>query len=197
MQRGRAYSRGTNPWKITPSPLKAKRHGFNHDAFALKNPVGEPYSGTDPKRLWLLRSRPDQVHRRTMRRGPPAEILAELRFARLLESRLAGPEGRYVGPLPGPPPEGEGGGLRFAGPGGSLRFALLLLDLLGTWGLRFAGPGGSLRFALLLLDLLGTWGLRFAGPGGSLRFIALRWVDCFFLPGIYIVRSIQARARGK
>jgi len=32
---------------------------------------GEPYSGTDSARLWLLRSRPDQVHRWVMRRGPP------------------------------------------------------------------------------------------------------------------------------
>jgi len=60
-----------------------------------------------------------------MRRGPPAEILAELRFARSLASRLAGPGGQYVGPLPGPPPEGEGVGvlLRLP-PFGSLRFAL-------------------------------------------------------------------------
>src|SRR5690606_4807885 len=43
----------------------------------LGKPVGEPYSGTDPKRLWLLRSRPDQVRRRTMRRGPPTRILTE------------------------------------------------------------------------------------------------------------------------
>lgn len=154
MQRGRAYSRGTNPWKITPSPLKAKRHGFNHDAFALKNPVGEPYSGTDPKRLWLLRSRPDQVHRRTMRRGPPGEILAELRFACLLESHLAGPEGRYVGPLPGPPPEGEGvrALLRLPGRLASLCCSLLWAGLrLSGYGRRCACPGGSLRFAALCI----------------------------------------------
>lgn len=57
-----------------------------------------------------------------MRRGPPAEILAELRFACLLESRLAGPEGLYVRPLPSPPPEGEGVGT-------SLRLSLWLASL--------------------------------------------------------------------
>jgi len=31
--------------------------------------------GTGCVRLWLLRSRPDQIHRRTMRRGPPGGIL--------------------------------------------------------------------------------------------------------------------------
>src|SRR5690606_1095807 len=37
---------------------------------------GEPYFGTEPERLWLLRSRPDQFHRRPMRRDPPLCILA-------------------------------------------------------------------------------------------------------------------------
>src|SRR5690606_37123601 len=36
---------------------------------------GEPDFGTDSARLWLLRSRPDQVRRRTMRRGPPRKSL--------------------------------------------------------------------------------------------------------------------------
>jgi len=54
-------------------------------------PSDEPYSGTDPKRLWLLRSRPDQVHRRTMRRGPSNEILAEQTKDRLMTPQLAAP----------------------------------------------------------------------------------------------------------
>ena len=119
------------------------------NATALKNPVGEPYSGTDPKRLWLLRSRPDQVHRRTMRRGPPAEILAELRFARSLESRQAGPEGQYVGPLPGPPPEGEGVGALLRLP---LRLASLCLAWLLCMG-QFLGAGALLRLPFWLASL--------------------------------------------
>src|SRR5690554_1031641 len=39
---------------------------------------GEPDFGTDSERLWLLRSRPDQFHRRTMRRGPPNKSLTGL-----------------------------------------------------------------------------------------------------------------------
>src|SRR5690554_3226662 len=37
------------------------------------NERGEPDFGTVSARLWLLRSRPDQFHRRTMRRGPPTD----------------------------------------------------------------------------------------------------------------------------
>lgn len=137
------------------------------NATALKNPVGEPYSGTDPKRLWLLRSRPDQVHRRTMRRGPPAEILAELRFARSLESRQAGPEGQYVGPLPGPPPEGEGVGALLRLP---LRLASLCLAWLLCMG-QFLGAGALLRLPCSYPALLSARGVaslallaRFALP---------------------------------
>ncbi|CUR67635.1 hypothetical protein BN2877_30580 [Achromobacter xylosoxidans] len=179
MQRGRNHLPGKSPWKTTPSPLR--------------KPVGEPYSGTDPKRLWLLRSRPDQVHRRTMRRGPPSKILAELRVARSASLLLGGPEGLYVRPLPGPPPEGEGGRLCFACLGGSLRFALLYAAL--PW--RVIGLSGSgareaelrvARSASLLLDgprgavcappprpsPLGEGGRRcFACLGGSLRFALL------------------------
>ncbi|VFR37263.1 hypothetical protein ANDO2_3054 [plant metagenome] len=36
-----------------------------------RNEKGEPDFGTGSARLWLLRSRPDQICRRTMRRGPP------------------------------------------------------------------------------------------------------------------------------
>src|SRR3546814_9519304 len=39
------------------------------------NERGEPDFGTGSARLWLLRSRPDQIYRRTMRRGPPATSL--------------------------------------------------------------------------------------------------------------------------
>lgn len=132
MQRGRAYSRGTNPWKITPSPLKAIERWVESLPVALKNPVGEPYSGTDPKRLWLLRSRPDQVHRRTMRRGPPTGILAELRFACLQPSGWRAPGGRYVAPSPALPPRGREGWLCFA-----CHFWLASLCLFACFALPF------------------------------------------------------------
>ncbi len=141
MQRGRAYSRGTNPWKITPSPLKAIERWVESLPVALKNPVGEPYSGTDPKRLWLLRSRPDQVHRRTMRRGPPTGILAELRFACLQPSGWRAPGGRYVAPSPALPPRGREGWLCFA-----CHFWLASLCLFGL-----------LRFAFLACCALPFW----------------------------------------
>lgn len=96
MQKGRNHLPGKSPWKTTPSPLR--------------KPVGEPYSGTDPKRLWLLRSRPDQVHRRTMRRGPPSKILAELRVARSASLLAGGPRGAVCAPPPRPSPLGGGGG---------------------------------------------------------------------------------------
>lgn len=112
MQKGRNHLPGKSPWKTTPSPLR--------------KPVGEPYSGTDPKRLWLLRSRPDQVHRRTMRRGPPSKILAELRVARSASLLLGGPRGAVCAPPPPAlPPRGRERRRCFACLGGSLRFAWL------------------------------------------------------------------------
>ncbi len=193
MQRGRNHLPGKSPWKTTPSPLR--------------KPVGEPYSGTDPKRLWLLRSRPDQVHRRTMRRGPPSKILAELRVARSTSLLLGGPRGAVCAPPPRPSPRGGGGedvaslvlAARFALPGsvlaylaftslGSLRFAWLCL---GLPCLYFAWLA-SLCLALpwLALPLLRL--ARFALPGsalaclaftslGSLRFA---WL-CLGLPCFY------------
>ena len=148
MQRGRAYSRGTNPWKITPSPLKASRPWMKSRPAALKNPVGEPYSGTDPKRLWLLRSRPDQVHRRTMRRGPPTGILAELRFACLLAFRLPGPGGRDVAPSPALPPGGRGFGALLRSP-----FWLASLCLAWMTLSRFASLARGGLAALCLASL--------------------------------------------
>ena len=92
-----------------------------------------PYSGTDPKRLWLLRSRPDQVHRRTMRRGPPTKILAELRVARSASLLVGGPRGAVCGPPPRPSP--LGGGRKTL-----LRLSWGLASLCLAWGFRFALP---------------------------------------------------------
>jgi len=39
--------------------------------------VTSPTLGTGRKRLWLLRSRPDQVDRATMRGGPSRRIISE------------------------------------------------------------------------------------------------------------------------
>ncbi len=157
MQRGRNHLPGKSPWKTTPSPLR--------------KPVGEPYSGTDPKRLWLLRSRPDQVHRRTMRRGPPSKILAELRVARSASLLLGGPRGAVCAPPPRPSPRGGGGedvaslvlAARFALPGwlawfGSLALAWFALSgvawlCLGLPCLYFAWLA-SLCLALPWLALL-------------------------------------------
>lgn len=201
MQRGRAYSRGTNPWKITPSPLKAIERWVESLPVALKNPVGEPYSGTDPKRLWLLRSRPDQVHRRTMRRGPPTGILAELRFACLQPSGRRAPGG---GMLPPPRPSPRGGGRDgFASLAifGSLRFALLARLL--ACSLRFVRFAGLLL--CLLLYLLFCW--LCGGAWGVVVGVA-RWVSSLGLGGSahkpscglrtnHCCRSIQALALGK
>ncbi len=156
MQRGRNHLPGKSPWKTTPSPLR--------------KPVGEPYSGTDPKRLWLLRSRPDQVHRRTMRRGPPSKILAELRVARSASLLLGGPRGAVCAPPPRPsPPRGRGRRRCFACLGGSLRFAWLARLLsLGCFGLAWFGLSGVawLCLGLPLLPFTPLLRLaRFALPG--------------------------------
>jgi hypothetical protein len=47
-----------------------------------KRKVTSPTLGTGGKRLWLLRSRPDQVDRASMRGGPSHEILPSLLGAR-------------------------------------------------------------------------------------------------------------------
>lgn len=71
----------------------------------------EPDFGTDPKRLWLLRSRPDQVHRRTMRRGPSTCILAERAGRPFCDGcKSAGPGGPVCAPPRRPSPRGGGGG---------------------------------------------------------------------------------------
>ncbi len=201
MQRGRNHLPGKSPWKTTPSPLR--------------KPVGEPYSGTDPKRLWLLRSRPDQVHRRTMRRGPPSKILAELRVARSASLLLGGPRGAVCAPPPRPSPRGGGGedvaslvlAARFALPGwlgcfGSVALARLLwLGLVCLAWLCLGLP--------LLLYFAWLASLCMALPGSALACLALTssgllrfgCLACFGLAcpgwagGCY--RSIQARARGK
>jgi hypothetical protein len=43
---------------------------------------GEPYPGTLTNSLWLLRSRPDQVHKRQMRGDPPPLILQDASWLR-------------------------------------------------------------------------------------------------------------------
>lgn len=180
MQRGRNHLPGKSPWKTTPSPLR--------------KPVGEPYSGTDPKRLWLLRSRPDQVHRRTMRRGPPSKILAELRVARSASLLLGGPRGAVCAPPPRPSPRGGGGedvaslvlAARFALPGWLARLLWLGLVCL-VWRClalpwlalpllclaRFALPGSALA-CLYSFTSLGS--LRFAW-----RCLALPWLALLLL----------------
>src|SRR5580698_1136650 len=58
-----------------------------------KAKVTSPTLGTGRKRLWLLRSRPDQVDRATMRGGPSRRSVSEKRYpAHLLRARagLAG-----------------------------------------------------------------------------------------------------------
>ncbi|AHC49276.1 hypothetical protein AX27061_4820 [Achromobacter xylosoxidans NBRC 15126 = ATCC 27061] len=132
----------------------------------FEKPVGEPYSGTDPKRLWLLRSRPDQVHRRTMRRGPPSKILAELRVARSASLLLGGPRGAVCAPPPRPSPRGGGRKtlLRLSWGLASLCLALpcfTLLCLGGVIGLSGSGAReAELRVARSASLLLG-------GPRGA------------------------------
>lgn len=167
MQRGRNHLPGKSPWKTTPSPLR--------------KPVGEPYSGTDPKRLWLLRSRPDQVHRRTMRRGPPSKILAELRVARSASLLLGGPRGAVCAPPPRPSPRGGGGedvaslvlAARFALPGWLACFGLAWFALSGVAWLCLGLP--CLYFAWLAsLCLALPW----------LAFTSLLRLARFALPGV-------------
>ncbi|CAB3826343.1 hypothetical protein LMG26842_01582 [Achromobacter dolens] len=208
MQRGRNHLPGKSPWKTTPSPLR--------------KPVGEPYSGTDPKRLWLLRSRPDQVHRRTMRRGPPSKILAELRVARSASLLLGGPRGAVCAPpSPALPPRGRGRRRCFACLGGSLRFAWLCLGLpclYFAWlaSLCLALPWlaftslGSLRFAWLCLGLpclYFAWlaSLCLALPGSALACLAftslglLRFacLACFGLPWLDSGAATGLSRRGR
>ena len=178
MQRGRNHLPGKSPWKTTPSPLR--------------KPVGEPYSGTDPKRLWLLRSRPDQIHRRTMRRGPPAKILAELRVARSASLLLGGPRGAVCAPPPRPSPRGGGGedvaslvlAARFALPGWLGCFGSVALAWLGLPCLAL--PGSAL--ACLAFTLLGS--LRFAWlcPGLPLL-LYFAWLAslCLALPWLALL----------
>jgi hypothetical protein len=186
MQRGRNHLPGKSPWKTTPSPLR--------------KPVGEPYSGTDPKRLWLLRSRPDQVHRRTMRRGPPSKILAELRVARSASLLLGGPRGAVCAPPPRPSPRGGGGedvaslvlAARFALPGWLARLLWLGLVCL-VWRClalpwlalpllclaRFALPGSALAY-LYFFTSLGS--LRFAWLCPGLPCFYFAWLAPLCLP---------------
>ena len=113
-----------------------------------------------------------------MRRGPPAEILAELRVACLLASRQAGPEGRYVAPSPALPPRGRGRWLCFACHGGSLRFALL----------------GRLRFACLA-ELLSPACGAFVGLLEWLRCARLALLNCSLRPAALLLVFLLGFAR--
>ncbi|CAB3652182.1 hypothetical protein LMG26696_02916 [Achromobacter pulmonis] len=133
----------------------------------FEKPVGEPYSGTDPKRLWLLRSRPDQVHRRTMRRGPPSKILAELRVARSASLLLGGPRGAVCAPPPRPSPRG-GGGEDVASLVLVARFALPCLPCLPCCLACLAALLGLLSCCLTwlaVLPILLSCGLSCLSPG--------------------------------
>ncbi|CAM2193164.1 protein of unknown function [Paraburkholderia kururiensis] len=81
-----------------PKPRKTKE--------GQKRKVTSLTLGTGGKRLWLLRSRPDQVDRPSMRGGPSRRILASLAVQRdcsCVETRFMGLARGLLYPLPVPP----------------------------------------------------------------------------------------------
>ena len=78
----RTWKRGTKRWRAWSAAwgnyggmTKSWKQPDKHKEEKAK--VTSPTLGTGRKRLWLLRSRPDQVDRATMRGGPSRRIISE------------------------------------------------------------------------------------------------------------------------